>query len=77
MQQNIRLVFDRGDGSYCPILKAKIEAGQIQGLALALFSVEKYLPGLKMVVNDHLLTGLIISHEGCTLRGIALSGGPT
>ena len=72
MLQHIGLFFQQRDGTLCPVLKAKLDASQVSDMALAVASLNKYIPNLKISLNDHVITCVEIRRDGSYVRGYAI-----
>lgn len=74
MKQQIGLLYEQPSGELCSILKATLEEQGVQDYVLAVCSLSKQLPGLRAVVNGHVVTALVIQATHSTVHGYKLEG---
>lgn len=67
-----QLAFVRADGTVCPLVGGQVEARHLTGLINAVFGVKRYMQGVELVVNQHIVTGLIVDRESIKIQGVAV-----
>lgn len=72
MKQEIGLLYEQTNGQLCSILKATLEEQGVQDYVLAVCSLSKQLPGLRAVVNGHVVTAMVIQATHSSIHGYKL-----